>query len=111
MLEVLHCSLVLLGFFPRIERSEIFAFAGPGIFLSRVEPVLTRLQFSNHKTPHLEGWTLNPIWVLLERFVIVKPPVVHVFSRPCAPKRSVLQQVAQPTLRLPCGRLSGPELC
>jgi hypothetical protein len=48
MLEVLDCTLVLFSFFSSIERPEIFAFAGLGIFLSRVEPVLPRLQFSDH---------------------------------------------------------------
>src|SRR5258708_6205945 len=66
MLEVLHGALVLLGFFPSIKGSEVFSFAGLGIFLTRVKPVLPRLEFSDHKTPHLvdrfttAGTTLLP---------------------------------------------------
>ena len=48
MLEVLHCALVLFGFFSCIESPEVFAFARLCVFLTRVEPVLSRFQFSDH---------------------------------------------------------------
>lgn len=48
MPEVLHRGLVLFGFFSSIERAQVFSFARLGILLTRVEPVFTRLQFSDH---------------------------------------------------------------
>src|ERR1044072_5661522 len=46
--EILHGSFVLLGRSPRIKRAEVFAFACFRILLPRVEPILARLQLSNH---------------------------------------------------------------
>lgn len=48
MLEVLDCAFVLFGFLSSIESPEVFSFARLGILLTRIEPVLTRLQFSDH---------------------------------------------------------------
>ena len=66
-LEKLDGSLVLFGSVSCFECSEIPPFARPGVLLSRVEPILTRLQLSNHCTllmrprlpvdvPKLEEW-------------------------------------------------------
>jgi hypothetical protein len=49
-LEILHGALVLFGGGPRLEGSEIAALAGFRIHLSGIEPVFTRLQFSDHGT-------------------------------------------------------------
>jgi hypothetical protein len=47
-LEILYRSFMLLSLFARVERAQIAAFAVLWIFLARVEPVLTRFQFSDH---------------------------------------------------------------
>ena len=46
--EELYFPLVLFRFLPRFERPEIAATARLWISLSRVEPVTTGFQFSNH---------------------------------------------------------------
>ena len=46
--EVLNSALVSLGLFPRWERSKIATLSRFGVFLARVEPVLSRFQFANH---------------------------------------------------------------
>jgi hypothetical protein len=46
--EKLYFPLVLFRFVPCFERPEIATTARLGISLSRVEPVLTGFQFSNH---------------------------------------------------------------
>jgi hypothetical protein len=43
MLEILHCTLVLLGLLARIEGAQIVALACLRIFLTRVETVFARL--------------------------------------------------------------------
>jgi hypothetical protein len=50
-LEKLHGLFVFLGLSARVERPEVSALAGPGVRLSRVEPILTRSQFANHLHP------------------------------------------------------------
>ena len=39
--EVLHCSLMLFGRFACVKGPEVATFAGFGIFLSRIESILT----------------------------------------------------------------------
>jgi hypothetical protein len=46
--EVLHCALVLFGFSSSIESPEVFSFARLGVFLTRIETVFSRFQFSDH---------------------------------------------------------------
>ena len=48
-LEELNGPLVFLRGCPALERSEVSAFAGLRILLSRVEPVLAVFEFSNHR--------------------------------------------------------------
>jgi hypothetical protein len=48
VLEELHCALVFLRRRARFERAEIPTLARLGILLSRVQPVLTALEFANH---------------------------------------------------------------
>ena len=49
-LRLKYCiAFVLLGAFPRIEGAEVFPLAGLRIYFARIEPVLTGLQFSNHR--------------------------------------------------------------
>jgi hypothetical protein len=48
VLEKLHRALMLFRLFAAAERAEVFAFAGPGINLARIEPILARLEFANH---------------------------------------------------------------
>jgi hypothetical protein len=50
-LEKLDGSFVLFGSLSCFEGSEVPPLARPGILLSRVEPILTRLQLSNHCVP------------------------------------------------------------
>jgi hypothetical protein len=47
-LEILHVFFVLLGGLARLERAEVSAFSGLGIFLARIEPLLARRQFADH---------------------------------------------------------------
>jgi hypothetical protein len=46
--EILHGALVLFGGGTRLERPKIAPLAGFRIHLSGIEPVFTRLQFSDH---------------------------------------------------------------
>jgi hypothetical protein len=46
--EKLHRTLMLFSSRPSIERPKVLSPAGLGIFLSRVQPVFARLQFSDH---------------------------------------------------------------
>jgi hypothetical protein len=48
-LEILDGAFVLFGRFPSLECSEIPAPTSIGILLPRVQPVLARRQFSNHR--------------------------------------------------------------
>jgi hypothetical protein len=47
-LEILHRALVLLRLFSGSERSQITTLTCLGIFLLRIQPILARLQFSDH---------------------------------------------------------------
>jgi hypothetical protein len=47
-LEVLNSLLVSLCRAPRTERSKVLALSGLGIPLTRIQTILTGLQFSNH---------------------------------------------------------------
>ena len=49
VLKVLHRTLVCLGGLSGSERAKVPSTAGLGIFLTRIQPVLAGLQFSNHK--------------------------------------------------------------
>ena len=48
-LEILNCLLVFLGRSFRLECAEISSFTRFRILLSRVQPILTGLQFSDHE--------------------------------------------------------------
>lgn len=63
-LEKLDGSFVLFGSLSCFEGSEVPPLARPGILLSRVEPILTRLQLSNHRVPPCDcGWDRQaPAW-------------------------------------------------
>src|SRR5262245_1122908 len=50
-LEELDRLLVLFGGGSRVERAEVSSLPRLGIFLAGIEPVLPRLQLSNHFTP------------------------------------------------------------
>lgn len=50
-LEELHGALVFLRRCARLEGAEVAALAAFRIFLARVEAVLARRQFSNHRLP------------------------------------------------------------
>ena len=47
-LEKLYRAFMLLRLFALIECAQIAAFPALGIFLARVESILTRFQFSDH---------------------------------------------------------------
>jgi hypothetical protein len=47
-LKVLDRALVLLGLLARVERAEVLPLAGLRVYFARVEPVLPRLQLSDH---------------------------------------------------------------
>jgi len=47
-LEELDSPFVLRGRFPRVKRTQVSAFAGLGIDLSRIESILTGLEFTDH---------------------------------------------------------------
>src|SRR3981189_2425529 len=47
-LEILHCTLVLLCFSTRRESAQIAAPPSFWVDLSRIEPIATRLQFTDH---------------------------------------------------------------
>jgi hypothetical protein len=47
--EILHCAFMFLSLFARVERSKVAAFAALEILLARVETVLARFQFSDHR--------------------------------------------------------------
>ena len=52
---------MLLGGFLRIERAQVAALAGLWIFLSRIEAILSRFQFSDHdELLANEGLTIQP---------------------------------------------------
>jgi len=46
--EILNLSFMLLGLFPRLERSKISPLAGLRIFLSGIEAVFSCLQSADH---------------------------------------------------------------
>jgi hypothetical protein len=46
--EILNFALVLYGGVARGESSQILAAASLGVFLSGVEPILTRFKFPDH---------------------------------------------------------------
>ena len=48
MLEVLHCLFVVFCGLPCGESAKIPPLSCLGVLLARVEPILTRFQFSNH---------------------------------------------------------------
>lgn len=48
MFEVLNCAFVRFRSVSGIKRSQIFTLAGFGVFLSGIEPILARFQFSDH---------------------------------------------------------------
>jgi hypothetical protein len=45
VLEILHRALVRLGSFARVERAQIPPLAGLRILLTRIQAILSRLQF------------------------------------------------------------------
>jgi hypothetical protein len=47
-LEILHGALVFFGLLARVEGPQIATFTGLRIYLARIEPVFTRLKFSDH---------------------------------------------------------------
>jgi len=56
-LEKLHSALVILSRFFSIEGSEVSTAAGFRILLTRIQTVLTGLQFANHvESPAELGW-------------------------------------------------------
>src|SRR5262245_21743893 len=48
VLEELHVALMFFGFSASGKRAQVAAFAGPGICLLRVKPILARLEFTDH---------------------------------------------------------------
>ena len=50
-LEVLHGSFVLLSPFLRLECPKVLTFPGLWILLARIQTVLPRFQFSDHRLP------------------------------------------------------------
>jgi hypothetical protein len=48
--EILDRPFVLLGRAARFERAQVPPPARPGIFLPRIQPVTTSLEFSNHRS-------------------------------------------------------------
>lgn len=51
VLKILHRTLVRFGGLSGSKCAEVAPTAGLGIFLTRVEPVLTAFQLSNHRIP------------------------------------------------------------
>lgn len=65
VLEILNRAFVLLRGRLTVERSQIFSFTRFGIFLARIQPILTGFQLPNHNdcidawitaTQVLRGW-------------------------------------------------------
>lgn len=56
--EILHRPLVCFRLLARDEGSQVPALAGLGVLLSRIQPVLSRLQLANHQLllPQLMRW-------------------------------------------------------
>jgi hypothetical protein len=50
-LEELHVAFMLLGLFQRRKRAEISPLARTRVDLSRIEPILTGLEFADHGSP------------------------------------------------------------
>src|SRR5215469_18797445 len=48
-LEELNLPLVLLSLLARRERPQVSSLAGPGVRMTRINSVLARLQFANHR--------------------------------------------------------------
>src|SRR5689334_3991544 len=48
-LEELNCAFVLLSGSAAAEGTQILAAAGPCVLLSRIQPILTRLQLADHR--------------------------------------------------------------
>jgi hypothetical protein len=48
--KILHGALVILRGFQGLEPPKVFAFSRLGVLFSRVQPIFTRCQFSNHRS-------------------------------------------------------------
>lgn len=55
-LEVLNYALVGFGRLSGRESAEVASPSGFGVLLSRVQAILSRLQFSNHRNPPRPAW-------------------------------------------------------
>lgn len=58
-LEKLHVALMLLRRLTRVESAEVAPLSSLRIFLSRVQTILTRFEFSNHRSSHLSHGSLH----------------------------------------------------